>query len=141
MKFMCFVFVFLLSTTQLSQGNSISGQKFVCELTNDPTQKPTKETEETIKPLDSYQNHMTKSSDTSTVDRIDKLIADAEEIKDMYEQLMKSILGPQFEMATEHIVSMGNSRRAAGEWIRATINETLLNRRNQNLKSNNSTSV
>lgn len=137
MKFMYFVFVLLISKTQLSQGNSISGQNFVCELTNNTTQKPTKETEETIKPSDSHQNHMAKSSDTSTVDRIDKLIADAEEIRDMYEQLMKSILGPQFEMATEHIVSMGNSRRAAGEWIRATINEALLNKRKQNLSSNN----
>lgn len=116
------VLILLISATKLSHGNCIVEQKGI-----DSSGISAKKSSQ-------GRFDMKKSTDTLTMEHLEKLIAEAEEIKDLYEELMRTIFGPKFQISTEQTVSMGNPRKAATEWVRAAIDASLLHKRNQDQK-------
>lgn len=67
-----------------------------------------------------------------TVERLEKLLADAEEIRDMYADLIKMIFDSKLNGAAETTLTMSHTKKAAGDWVRAAINSTILKKRLQN---------
>lgn len=120
MKFLCFA-ILIISMANLSYGYCI-------EPRNQTDSQ--KRLQEVTQPLGINRNVVEKSG----MERLENLIAEAEEIKSMYAELMRTIFGPKLNVAEEEDEPVvGGPRKAvAGAWVRSTINTALLNQRNQN---------
>lgn len=68
-----------------------------------------------------------------TVEKLDKLKTEAEDIRSLYRELMKSVFGITFTTtSTEKTPVLSAPRKASDDWVRATFDENLFNQHQLN---------
>lgn len=69
-------------------------------------------------------------------EQLEKLKAEAEEIRDLYHDLMKSAFGLKFNRTVTEPPMLGKPRKASSDWVRSAINPTLFSNKKLALAKN-----
>lgn len=146
-------FVYLFAIAQISQANRVTTYKELKIVDNPPgvlikIGNPS---------INGGTDQDKKNGDVSFLEDVDdhvaKLQAEAEEIRDIYNELVKSTFGEQLilnltnqtnqtdQLATDEPSMLGAPRKFSADWVRAAINPSLLNSTMQTNKSQNSTLI
>lgn len=140
------VFAIFVAVTHISQADRISTYKEF-KLIDTPSRISTSE-----KPPSEHDSR-DLSFYVEAEERLDKLKAEAEEIRDIYNELVKSTFGEQLilnltnqtnqtdQLATDEPSMLGAPRKFSADWVRAAINPSLLKSTMQTNKSQNSTLI